>query len=201
ARAAARGAGCLPRAPGEGRLPPASGGTMGSWSAARRWAALAATGLGLAWALLLPHRADAAPRIALRVTAEPDSGSPGSRITFRYRVTNPGDEPLFDVVVTDAAVGAVGSVDRLRPGRTVAFVRQVVLRAAPIKNVAVARATDRQGIPVRSRAVATVTVVAGTPGGQPELAFTGAPALAEAGAAVLLLLAGAAFVGMGRRPT
>jgi hypothetical protein len=174
---------------------------MGTGRIGRRWAALAAAGLGLAWVPLLPHPADAAARISLRVTAAPDSGSPGSRITFRYRVANLGDEPLFDVVVTDAAVGAVGSVDRLRPGRAVAFVRQVVLRAAPIRNVAVVRATDREGVAVRSRAVATVTVVAGSRGGQPGLAFTGAPALAEAGAAVLLLLAGAAFVGMGRRPT
>ncbi|HWO70282.1 MAG TPA: hypothetical protein VNP94_05950 [Actinomycetota bacterium] len=174
--------------------------------------------LGAAWWAALPALpALADPGISIRVRAVPDSGTPGTRITFRYEVTNTGDEPLVDVAVTDDAVGDVGGVDELRPGRTVRFAAQIVLRGAPIRNVAVATAATAEGAEVRATDVATVTVVAGgaaagsggdsggstggaggtSPGGG--LAFTGLPAAAAGAAAALLALAGSALLAASTR--
>jgi hypothetical protein len=162
--------------------------------------------LGAAWWALAALPALAAPGISIRVEAVPDSGTPGTRVTFRYEVTNTGDEPLVDVAVTDDVVGEVGGVAELRPGRTVRFATQIVLRGAPIRNVAVATAATAGGEEVEATDVATVTVVAsgGAAGGGPGtgggLAFTGLPAAAAGAAAGLLALAGSALLALaGRR--
>lgn len=162
--------------------------------------------LGAAWWALPALPALAAPGLALRVEAVPDSGTPGTRITFRYEVTNTGDETLVEVAVTDDVVGEVGAVDELRPGRTVRFTAQIVLRGAPIRNVAVATATAAGGREVEARDVATVTVVgeaAAGSGGGPALsggglAFTGAPAAAAGGAAGFLALTGSVLLALSR---
>lgn len=173
--------------------------------------------LGAAWWALPALPALAAPGLALRVEAVPDSGTPGTRITFRYEVTNTGDQTLVDVAVTDDVIGEVGAVDELRPGRTVRFTAQIVLRGAPIRNVALATATASGGREVEARDVATVTVVgeaaAGSGGGPAEtgggaagpgggLAFTGAPAAAVGAAAGFLALTGSVLLALskGRRP-
>ncbi|HXF74081.1 MAG TPA: hypothetical protein VNO79_15920 [Actinomycetota bacterium] len=158
--------------------------------------------LAAAPCLLSPTPALAAPGIALRVRAVPDSGTPGTRIAFRYEVTNTGDEPLLDVAVTDDVVGEVGSVGELRPGRTVRFTAQIVLRGAPIRNVAVAAGTTPAGERVEARAVATVTVIAGAGAGTSAggLAFTGLPAAVPAAAAGSLALVGAGLLALSRGP-
>jgi len=161
--------------------------------------------LGVAWLALAALPALAAPGISIRVRAVPDSGTPGTRITFRYEVTNTGDEPLVDVAVTDDVVGEVGGVAELRPGRAVRFVAQIVLRGAPIRNVAVVTATTAGGEEVEATDVATVTVVAGgapaAGGGPGSLAFTAGITAAAAVAAGFFALAGSSLLvlSVGRR--
>jgi uncharacterized repeat protein (TIGR01451 family) len=149
------------------------------------------------------------PGIRIVKTANPDSGSPGEVITYRYRITNTGDTTLFDISVDDDVVGHICDIAELQPGESVVCTAEFTIPAnanIEITNVAVAVGTDEGGKEVSDEDDETIDVVLGEtvtpttvtpPGG---VAFTGAGGLVPlAGLALLMLTLGSGLLWVGRR--
>ncbi|MGV8883435.1 MAG: DUF7507 domain-containing protein [Rhodoglobus sp.] len=135
----------------------------------------------------------------------------GASVWWKFVVTNTGNVPLVDVVITDNPLGAPLEVDDLQPGQSATYVVRQDNLTAGYKNVAVVEATD-PGVPTDPD-VPTVTppkdvdeaVVGVTP---PTTAGPTVPVLVNTGlalggsslaAALLLLVGGAIVIGNRRR--
>jgi uncharacterized repeat protein (TIGR01451 family) len=58
------------------------------------------------------------PDIALNKTAEPTQAHVGDNITYTYTITNAGNTPLYDILVTDDMVGTITYEDSYQSGDT-----------------------------------------------------------------------------------
>lgn len=144
------------------------------------------------------------PKLRLIHTITPHSGTPGDVVTYTYRVTNLGDTPLSDVVITDEVNGAVGSFEFVKPGQTRSLELAYTLPSSDVHplNAAAATARDPLGLQVSDTDEAFVTIVAETtpPGGENGgTPFTGGRVARPASAAAALTLLGIAFVAASRR--
>jgi len=104
------------------------------------------------------------PEIAIDKTAEPTTIYAGDTVTYTYAVTNPGDDPLSDVSVSDDECSSVtleagddNSDDRLDPTETWLYQCLTIL-SADITNTVTATATDSAGGPVSDTDTAFVDV-------------------------------------------
>jgi hypothetical protein len=133
------------------------------------------------------------PAITMDKTASPDSISgPSGSVTYTYVVTNTGDATLFDVLVTDDILGAIGHIATLAPGQSITMAKTVDVDAStPPTNVGTVTASDVLGETVTATDPATITVVLGAvetrPAPAQELPRTGAPLEAETRAALALI--------------
>jgi uncharacterized repeat protein (TIGR01451 family) len=149
--------------------------------------------------------------VTIEKTASPTSGDPGDTITYRYVVTNTGNEAA-QVTVTDDLLGDVGT-DVLQPGAHTSFEMQATLptSGAAVVNVATVVAETDTGERCTARDDATVTIVSAGGGGQPPggnggeqppggggTAFTG-PADLPIAALVILATIGLAAIVVARR--
>ena len=119
------------------------------------------------------------PKIAIVKTASPTSANPGQALTYSYAVTNPGNDPLSNVTVTDDKCSPVtfvsGDTDgdsKLDPGETWTFrcATTASASAGALTNIGTATGTDTLGGPVTANDTETVTVVLAaeiTPAPQP----------------------------------
>jgi uncharacterized repeat protein (TIGR01451 family) len=159
------------------------------------------------------------PSIELSQDVRPGSGAPGTRVTYRYVVTNTGDTPLLDVRVRDEVLGRVGVVERLAPGAHAKFTAVSKLPAdrVLVRAEGTARGEDVTGLGVKATDHVTVTVVEAQgsgPGGPgpapgeppgtgtpfPNTAFSGLDATGGITIMWVLGALGAALVGVaGRR--
>lgn len=101
------------------------------------------------------------PAIEIVKTANPTAiqGTSGTA-TFTYVVTNTGDTPLVDVVVTDDILGEIGRIDRLDVGASQTLTKTAaVTQAAPV-NVGTATGEDELGKTVTDDDDASLTFVA-----------------------------------------
>lgn len=101
------------------------------------------------------------PAIEIVKTANPTAiqGTSGTA-TFTYVVTNTGDTPLLDVVVTDDILGEIGRIDRLDVGASQTLTKTApVSQAAPV-NVGTATGEDELGKTVTDDDDASLTFVA-----------------------------------------
>ncbi|MDX1449199.1 MAG: SdrD B-like domain-containing protein, partial [Acidimicrobiia bacterium] len=78
--------------------------------------------------------------VAVDMISTPDSGTPGTLITFTYTVTNFGDVDLVNLVVTDALLGVVGTQGTLAAGETVVFESTDLLDSTELDRSATATA-------------------------------------------------------------
>ena len=140
------------------------------------------------------------PGITIVKTASPESISVSGSVTYTYVVTNTGDTTLFDVVVTDDILGAIGRVGELAPGESVTMATTVDVDAlTPPRNIGTAVGTDALGQTVTANDDAVITVVLGAVLAQPELPRTGAPLHAQAWAALAMIQVGLVLTLAGRR--
>lgn len=148
------------------------------------------------------------PAIRIVKTANPDSGSPGEVISYRYRITNTGDVTLFDITVDDDVVGHICDIAVLEPGESAVCTAEFTIPAnanIEITNVVVAEGEDENGRDVSDEDEETIDIILGEtvtptvtpPGG---VAFTGAGGLVPlAGLALLMLTLGSGLLWAGRR--
>ncbi|HWL90844.1 MAG TPA: DUF11 domain-containing protein [Actinomycetota bacterium] len=144
------------------------------------------------------------PSIDLEKTASPTSGPAGTLIVYTYTVTNTGDTTLFDIVVTDDQVGAVGEIPSLAAGASTELTFQITLGSSPITNIGTAEGEDRLGESVSDTDTVTVIAVAGAGGGDGDGtggggAFTGSDTGILAAWIVALLALGAGMLLATRR--
>jgi uncharacterized repeat protein (TIGR01451 family) len=148
------------------------------------------------------------PALAVRVTPDPISGSPGEEITYRFVVRNVGDTAIVDIDVVDDRFGDVGRVSRLAPGHATTFSVKRQLRPDDVWVVdeATASGSDATGRRVTAGDRASVTIVAPT-GATPAdrrsrrggTAFTGADATLPGSIAVCLAMIGLGALVASRR--
>jgi hypothetical protein len=116
-------------------------------------------------------------------TADPASVSaPSGTVIFTYVVTNTGDTDLFDVLVIDDVIGAIGRTGKLLVGESVTFaVRMTVDGDTPLTNIGTVVGTDVLGKTVTDKDSVTISFVAGEILVEPlaELPRTGAPLQGE----------------------
>ncbi len=151
-----------------------------------------------------PHSLDVLhPQIRLVHTISPRWGNPGDTVTYSFEVTNTGDTPLSDVVITDEVTGAVGSLAGLKPGQSRTVRVPYSLPSDPkVVNLATVRASDLLGLEVTATDDAFVTVVAKEEeeqtgaGGTP---FTGGRIAEPALLTVLLAALGMTLLATSRR--
>jgi uncharacterized repeat protein (TIGR01451 family) len=87
----------------------------------------------------------------------------GTLVTYTYVVTNTGDVPLFDIVVTDDKLGVVGTLETLAVGASATFTASATLNDTTT-NVVVATGEDLDGNEVSDEDIVTVeTFVPFTP--------------------------------------
>jgi hypothetical protein len=140
------------------------------------------------------------PAISIVKTADPESVSVSGPVTYTYVVTNTGDTTLFDVLVTDDILGAIGRVGQLGAGESVTMARTVDVDAGtPPKNIGTVVGTDVLGQTVTANDDAVITVVLAEVLQQPELPRTGAPLSAETRGALALIEVGLFLTLAGRR--
>ncbi|MGQ0536653.1 MAG: DUF7507 domain-containing protein, partial [Methanobacteriota archaeon] len=87
------------------------------------------------------------PALGLLATASPSTVRAGTTVTVTYLLTNDGDAPVYDVVVTDPLFGDVGTFGVLGPGESAVATRQFGA-AGDVAPVATAAGTDELGLPV-----------------------------------------------------
>ncbi len=97
------------------------------------------------------------PDIAVTKSASADMVLAGDLVTYFYTVTNTGDVPLFNVLVTDDQLGVIGTIDELLPGVPVDFEASTNLDVTTT-NVVTATGTDEYGHEVTDSAEALVEV-------------------------------------------
>jgi hypothetical protein len=147
------------------------------------------------------------PMIAIDKTASVATAQPGDPVTFTYTVTNPGDDALTAVVVSDNRCSPVafqaGDADgdgALDPGETWTYTCTTTMpsTSGEVTNVGTVFGTDRLGGKVSADDTATVVVerteVAGV-----TLARTGMAVLRYAVLAAGLFALGALLVAASRR--
>jgi hypothetical protein len=140
------------------------------------------------------------PAISIVKTAAPESISVSGTVTYTYVVTNTGDTPLQNVLVTDDVLGAIGTVGQLAVGESVTFAKTVDVDAlTPPRNIGTAVGTDQLGQTVSASDDAVITVVLGAVLAQPELPRTGAPLGAQTRAALAMIEVGIVLTLAGRR--
>ena len=137
------------------------------------------------------------PAISIVKTANPESVSISGPVTFTYVVTNTGDTALFDVIVTDDILGAIGSIGQLLPGESVTMAKTVQVDAStPPVNIGTAVGTDVLGQSVSASDDAIITVVLAAVA---ELPRTGSPLQAQTRAALAMIQIGIFMILTGRR--
>ena len=102
------------------------------------------------------------PSIKIVKTANPISGTPGQTVTYTYVVTNTGDTPLYDMVVTDDKLGQIGTIaGPLNPGDSVTLTKTTTLQniAGLLTNVGTVVGSDHFGHTVTAHDDAVVTIV------------------------------------------
>jgi uncharacterized repeat protein (TIGR01451 family) len=143
------------------------------------------------------------PAVAIDKTANPTSISGTAPVTFSYKVTNTGDTTLYNVVVTDDILGAIGTIAQLDPGQSVTLTKTVTMGpGSPTTNVGTATGTDSLGGKVSSSDPATIAIVLGeviTRPAPPTLPRTGAMIEREVRWALVLLGFGLVLMGLARR--
>jgi uncharacterized repeat protein (TIGR01451 family) len=140
------------------------------------------------------------PAISIVKTADPELVSVSGPVTYRYVVTNTGDTTLFNVVVDDDILGAIGTIGELLPGESVTLAKTVeVNTSTPPRNIGTAVGTDVLGQGVSANDDAVITVVLAEVLAQPELPRTGAPLQAETRAALMMIEVGIVMTLAGRR--
>jgi hypothetical protein len=141
------------------------------------------------------------PAITITKVPDPQSGPPGTPVTFTYTVTNSGDVTLTNVSVDDNVLGHIGDVASLAPGETVVLTASTVIGDGSVTNIAIAGGTDPLGTKVSDDAQATISPV--IPPAQvqgeaqvrgEELARTGAPISRWMAGALLALSFGLMFL-------
>ena len=140
------------------------------------------------------------PAISIVKTVSPESISVSGDVVYTYVVTNIGDTPLFDVLVTDDILGAIGRVGELAVGQSVTIEKLVSVDAStPPRNTGTVVGTDQLGQTVSASDDAVITVVLGAVVVQPELPRTGAPLGAQTRAALAMVEVGVFLLLAGRR--
>jgi uncharacterized repeat protein (TIGR01451 family) len=130
------------------------------------------------------------PAIALAKSANPPAIKSGQSVTYTYTATNPGDDPLSSVAVTDNKCspvtltgGDANSNGKLDPGETWTFTCTTTL-SVDTTNTATVTGKDSNGNNQTAQAQATVPVIA------PALSITKSPAtetVASGGTAVFVI--------------
>ncbi|TLM97702.1 MAG: DUF11 domain-containing protein, partial [Actinobacteria bacterium] len=97
------------------------------------------------------------PAIDVTKAASPSAIIAGDTVTYTYVVTNIGDVPLVNVVLTDDKLGQVGTVANLPVGASQTFTSSAVL-SVPTTNTVTAVGSDQYGHQVSDSANAFVEV-------------------------------------------
>ena len=140
------------------------------------------------------------PGVKITKTANPASVSVSDTVTFTYVVTNTGDTPLHNVIVTDDVLGAIGVVTLLAPGASHTFTKPMTVNASsPTTNVGKAVGTDTLGTQVSDSASLTIAIVLGVVLQRPELPKTGTDAFGLATLGGSLIFFGWVLLYAGRR--
>lgn len=146
------------------------------------------------------------PAIAIDKTANPTSVTDSGPVTYTYVVTNVGDTTLFNIVVSDDVIGAIGTIDQLAAGASSTLTKTVTVTTSTTPtNVGTAAGTDVLGQQVSASDSATISVVLGevitrpAPVAPVTLPRTGAMIRREAGWAALFIGLGLALVATTRR--
>jgi uncharacterized repeat protein (TIGR01451 family) len=107
------------------------------------------------------------PGVRIVQTVKPASGTPGTRVVYRFEVTNTGDSRLSEIEVTDEVTGHVGTIAAMQPGQTRVLKAPASLQTddPKVSNLATVRASDPLGLEVTDSDDAFVTIVASAPGG------------------------------------
>ena len=142
------------------------------------------------------------PSIAIDKTANVVGASPGDTVTYSYKVTNPGDDALADITLTDDKCSPITFVSgdtnadrKLDPAETWTYAcAQVVTTPGALTNVAVTTGTPTRGPKVSATDTVTIPVVLGE-----VLSRTGTDSLRLAAEALALVCLGGALVLLGRR--
>src|SRR5205807_9857204 len=83
------------------------------------------------------------PAITIDKTANPVSISVSGTVTYTYVVRNTGDTTLFNILVTDDILGAIGQLASLAPGESATLAKTVDVDAStPPTNIGTAVGTD-----------------------------------------------------------
>ena len=105
-------------------------------------------------------------KIAINKTASPEIIYPGDLVTYNYTLTNPGDDPLSNIVVTDdkglAVVFISGDTDgdsKLDPGETWIYTATANNLTEDVINIGTATGTDSKGGTVSDNDTAEVNVI------------------------------------------
>ena len=143
------------------------------------------------------------PAIQIVKTVNNPGPAVGETVTYTYVVTNTGDTTLFNVVVTDDKLGAIGTIPQLAPGQSVTVTKTAVASNTGVVNVGTATGADVLGKTVSDtddaeiNPVAGVVVVAPAPAPLPR---TGSEIrLLVLVAGLLLVIGGALVAGVPRR--
>jgi uncharacterized repeat protein (TIGR01451 family) len=111
------------------------------------------------------------PAVGIVKTADNTTVPSGTNVTYTYDVTNPGDDPLSNVLVVDDVCSPVTSVDSggfnvgdtdtdglLDPGESWTYECSQILNATTV-NTGTVTADDSNGDPVADFDTETVTVI------------------------------------------
>jgi hypothetical protein len=141
------------------------------------------------------------PAITVDKVPSPQSGAPGTPVTFTYTVTNSGDVDLTNVSVDDDKLGHIGDIALLKAGETVVLTASTVIGNGSVTNIVIAGGTDPLGVLVTDDATATITpvvppaeVAAEEAARGPELPRTGQQLNAWMAAALLAMSFGLMFL-------
>jgi uncharacterized repeat protein (TIGR01451 family) len=113
------------------------------------------------------------PAIALNKTAEPTQAHVGDNITYTYTISNAGNTPLYDILVTDEMVGTITYEDNYQSGdadedevldvdETWIFTTIYTITEGEgdsLVNTASVSGTDALSLPVGSESSATVDIL------------------------------------------
>jgi LPXTG-motif cell wall-anchored protein len=140
--------------------------------------------------------------ILIEKSATPISGTPGTSVTYTYKVTNTGDVTLIDISVDDDKLGHIGDIASLEPGEsaTLTFDTTLPNAAGLLTNVATAVGSDEFGREATDTDDFTVTIVLAVTPLRRTLPKTGAGVGMLAAFGIALLASGFLFrVLAGRR--
>ena len=148
------------------------------------------------------------PAIQIVKTANPTEiqGSSGTA-TFSYVVTNTGDTPLLNVLVTDDILGEIGRIARLEVGESQTLTKTAPVSEAEPVNVGTATGEDELGKKVVDDDDASITFVRGVvverpaPPAPAPLPRTGAGVALQVAAGLMLIVIGGVAVVPNRRRT